>query len=87
MHEATLMRNLMRGIREIAKAEGARRVTGVSVRLGALSHISAEHFGEHFAQASMGTLAEGAELAVTISDDPQDANAQEVLLETVEVEI
>ena len=52
----------MRRIDEIAKAERARRIVGVSVRLGALSHMSAEHFCEHFERASDGTLAEGARL-------------------------
>lgn len=87
MHEATLMANLMRQIARVAKAERARRVTGVSVWLGALTHILAEHFTEHFERAAAGTLAEGAKLDVAISDDVQDADAQDILLESVEVEI
>jgi hydrogenase nickel incorporation protein HypA/HybF len=87
MHEATLMDDLMHRIAKIAEAEQARRVTGVSVRLGALSHFSAEHFAEHFERASNGTIAEGARLEVSVSDDMQDADAQEVVLESVEVEV
>lgn len=86
MHEAALMTNLMRQIADIAKGEHARRVTRVSVWLGALSHFSTEHFGEHFEHASGGTLAEGARLNVTVSDDLRDADAQEVVLKSVEVE-
>ena len=86
MHEATLMAGLMRRIAAIAKAELAGRITGVSVRLGALSHISAEHFAEHFEHASRGTVAEGARLTVKVSDDMHDVNAQDILLEDVEVE-
>lgn len=86
MHEAKLMTNLMRQITDIAKQERARRVSGVSVWLGALSHFSAEHFAEHFKDASDGTLAEGARLDLTVSDDLQDADAQEVVLRSVEVE-
>lgn len=87
MHEASLMENLMQRIGEIAEAEHARRVTGVSVWLGALSHFSEEHFAEHFERASNGTIAAGARLNVVVSDDTQDADAQEVLLESVEVEV
>lgn len=87
MHEATLIANLMRQIARVAKAERARRVTSVSVWLGALTHISAEHFTRHFERAAAGTLAEGAKLDVAISDDVQDADAQDILLESVEVEI
>jgi Zn finger protein HypA/HybF involved in hydrogenase expression len=34
MHEASLIVNLMRRIDDIAKAEGARRIAGVSAWLG-----------------------------------------------------
>lgn len=87
MHEATLMTKLMRQIVEVAKAQHAQRVTGVSIWLGALSHFSAEHFAEHFKHASDGTLAEGARLDMTVSDDTQDPDAQGVLLESVEVQV
>jgi hydrogenase nickel incorporation protein HypA/HybF len=81
------MENLMRRIAEIAEAEQARRVIGISIRLGALSHFSALHFAEHFERASNGTIAEGARLNVVESDDTQDADAQEVVLKSVEVEL
>ena len=87
MHEASLMTNLMHHIDEVAKAEGARRVVGVSVWLGALSHMSPAHFTEHFAHAAAGTIAEGARLDVTTSNDPQHASAQDLILENVEVEV
>ena len=59
MHEAGLMKALMRRIGEIADQQGAGRVLGVSVWLGALSHMSPEHFAEHFEEAS-GSLAKRA---------------------------
>jgi hydrogenase nickel incorporation protein HypA/HybF len=86
MHEASLVSGLMQRIGDIAAAEGARRITGVSVWLGALSHLSAEHFAEHFNQAASGTLAEGALLHVTLSEDERHEHAQDVLLESVEVD-
>jgi hydrogenase nickel incorporation protein HypA/HybF len=86
MHEASLMANLMRRIDDIAKAERARRVASVSVWLGALSHMSVEHFTEHFKQAAAGTIAEGARLDISVSDDPRNDKAQELLLQSVEVE-
>jgi hydrogenase nickel incorporation protein HypA/HybF len=86
MHEAMLMTGLMRRIAEIATEEGARRVSAVAVRLGALSHISAEHFAEHFRHPSDGTIAAGARLEVTVSTDAQRADAAEIRIESVEVE-
>jgi hydrogenase maturation protease len=86
MHEASLMINLMRQIHEIAAAEGASRVVGIKVWCGALSHMSRAHFAEHFAQAAAGTLAEGAALDVTVSEDLTDPRAQDIVLESVDVE-
>jgi len=86
MHEATLMKGLMRRIEEIARDQEAVRVVSVSVWLGALSHMSPGHFAEHFEEAAVGTIAAGASLSATASDDVHHANAQDVLLESIEVE-
>ena len=58
MHERALMTDLMREIEVVARADGATRVTRVSVRLGALSHFTEEHFREHFDDAALGERAE-----------------------------
>lgn len=87
MHEASLMTGLIRQIEDVARSENAKRVVGLSVWLGALSHMSPAHFTEHFEQVSGGTIAEGARVDMTVSDDTNHANAQDILLESVEVEI
>jgi hydrogenase nickel incorporation protein HypA/HybF len=86
MHERGLILNLLRQVDEIASAEGARKVTRVAVWLGALSHMSPGHLREHFNQDAAGSIAEGAALDCTASDDIADPNATSVLLESVEVE-
>jgi hydrogenase nickel incorporation protein HypA/HybF len=86
MHEASLMKGLMQKIGEVAATEGASGVVAVEVCLGALTHMSAAHFAEHFAQASAGTMAEGARLDVTVSEDTAHPNAQDILLVSVEVQ-
>jgi hydrogenase nickel incorporation protein HypA/HybF len=87
MHERALMTDLMREIEGVARADGATRVTRVSVRLGALSHFTEEHFREHFVDASRGTLAEGATVEALVADDLDDPRAAGVVLESVEVEV
>ncbi len=87
MHETGMVSALVRRIQEAAAAEGAQRVVGVSVWLGALCHMSPEHFAEHFEQAAAGTPAAGARLDVTASDDASHPEAQNVLLESIEVEV
>jgi hydrogenase nickel incorporation protein HypA/HybF len=86
MHEMSLMNDLMAKIQDVARSEGASRVSGVRVTLGAYAHISAEHFREHFKQGARGTLAEGARLDVRESDDTKDPRAQEIVLESIDVE-
>lgn len=86
MHEASLMKGLMRRIDALAEAEKARRVSAVSVWLGALSHMSAAHFREHFDEAASGSVARDARLEIEVSDDIDDPNATEVVLRSIEVE-
>jgi hydrogenase nickel incorporation protein HypA/HybF len=86
MHDTAVMRDLMREILRAAEAEHARAVTGVSVWLGALSHMTPGHFAEHFEQAAAGTIAEGAKIETTTSADVHDPHAAGVLLRGIEVE-
>ncbi|KAA0230849.1 hydrogenase maturation nickel metallochaperone HypA [candidate division KSB1 bacterium] len=86
MHEFSLMADLMRKIESVARVPHARRVLGVKVKLGALSHMSPDHFREHFVHASRGTIAENAHLDIEVSNDFTDSHAQEIILESVEVD-
>jgi hydrogenase nickel incorporation protein HypA/HybF len=81
------MTDLMRKIDEIAREDGAERITRISVRLGALSHFTPEHFREHFVDAARGTLAEGAEVDARLDPDIDAPDADGVVLESVEIEV
>ena len=86
MHEMSLMADLMRKIDRLAR-ENDSRITTVRVRLGALSHISASHFREHFKKTARGGPAAAATLIVTESADEHAADAQDIVLESVDVEV
>jgi hydrogenase nickel incorporation protein HypA/HybF len=86
VHEASLMRNLMGQILALARERRAARVVGLTVRLGALSHLSPEHFCTHFEEAARGTIAEGALLETIVETDIRAACAADVLLEAIEIE-
>ena len=86
MHEFSLINDLMRKINGIVSEQGARRVTSVKVTLGALSHISSYHFCEHFNAAAKGTIAEGARLEIEMLLDEHDRHAQDILLDSIELE-
>jgi hydrogenase nickel incorporation protein HypA/HybF len=85
MHEASLMRDLMRKVLDVAARQGASRVVSLTVRLGALSHMDAAHFKEHFDHAAAGTIAEGAAIHASVETDIQSPTAADVMLESVEV--
>jgi hydrogenase nickel incorporation protein HypA/HybF len=74
-------------LESLARDENATRIKRVRIRLGALSHFLAEHFREHFEQASRGTVAEKAELEIEVSMDLSDPRAQDVVLESFDVEV
>jgi hydrogenase nickel incorporation protein HypA/HybF len=85
MHEAGLIRDLLVKIGQLAEQESAQAVTRVSVWLGALSHISADHFREHFENETGGSIAENAELEIETSDDIDHPQAQDILLRSIEI--
>jgi hydrogenase nickel incorporation protein HypA/HybF len=86
VHEFSLINDLIRKIELIAREQGAQRVAGLRVKLGALSHVSADHFREHFEAAATGTIAEGARLEIEMVTEEYDPHAQDILLDSVEVE-
>lgn len=86
MHERALLTDLIREIEEAAHEEAATRVVAINVHVGPLSHMTPEHFVEHFVDAAHGTIAEGVICNVgTI--DPHDPLAQSIVLESVELEV
>lgn len=85
MHEHSLMNNLMSKILELAEKAQTDQITKVSVKLGALSHMSAEHFKEHFDIAAKGTIAEHAIIDAEEAQDIYDPHAQTILLKSIDV--
>ena len=87
MHERSLLDALMRKVATEVLQAGALRARALTLRLGALSHFSPQHFREHFQEASRGTVAEGAALTLEEATDPADPDAQGVLLVSIELEL
>jgi hydrogenase nickel incorporation protein HypA/HybF len=86
MHETALVRDVVRRIEDLAQATGARRITGAKIWIGALSHLSAEHFREHYALEAQRSVAAGAILTIVASTDLDHPDAQHVRLESVDLD-
>lgn len=86
MHEASLINDFMKRLQQLAVNEQTGHITRINVWLGALSHMSASHFTDHFKLAAKGTAAEHAILNITRSDNIKHPDAQHIILESVEFE-
>jgi hydrogenase nickel incorporation protein HypA/HybF len=86
MHEQSLINALIKKIISLAEKEQAKKVTKVSVKLGALSHMSVSHFKEHYDIAAKGTIAEHAIIDAEESTDIYDPHAQVVILKSIDVQ-
>lgn len=85
MHEHSLMNDLFSKIETIAKNENASSISKVHVKIGALSHISASHFKEHFDEFRLSSIAKEAELIITQDDNIHDPKAQDITLISIDV--
>ncbi len=86
MHEISLIKNLLEKLNSIAEENKGSLITEVSIKLGALSHISEEHFKEHYLEWIKGNPAENAVLKIETSGDYKDPMAQDIVLESVVLE-
>ena len=87
MHETGLVRDLVRRVEQAARDAGARRVVGVTVRLGALCMFSPAHFRAHFVEEVRGTMADGATLAIETAQDVADPHAQDVMIRAIDLDL
>jgi hydrogenase nickel incorporation protein HypA/HybF len=87
MHETGIVRDVVHRLEAAARDAGAERVCSVDVWLGALSQFSPGHFKEHFSDESRGTVAQGAALHIVASEELSHPNAQDVMIQSVELEI
>jgi hydrogenase nickel incorporation protein HypA/HybF len=85
MHEAGILRNIIKKVVEVGAREKSSKIKSLTIRLGALSHFTPEHFREHFAYDSRGTIAENVQLNIIENLDKADPMAHEVILESIEL--
>jgi Zn finger protein HypA/HybF involved in hydrogenase expression len=90
MHEASLVRDLVRQVEAVAIAEGAVKVTGLTVRAAENSHVDQDHLQMHLDAAARGTLLEGARVTLerteTSEDDVTDPYGLDLYLVSIDVE-
>lgn len=85
MHEMHLMKNIIQKLEQVSRAHQAEKVVSLKVWLGALSHLTPEHFLEHFEYESKNTHVEGALVSFEISNDVEHPDSMEVKILEVEI--
>ena len=86
MHDRAVMDDLLREIAVVVQREGATRVRRLRVTLGALAHMTPEHFREHLKDAAPGTPVEGAEVECDCDTNVDAPGAQGIRLRSLELE-
>jgi hydrogenase nickel incorporation protein HypA/HybF len=86
MHEEAMLHDLVRKAGEVARREGATRVTRVRLWVGARSHFTGPELGDHWAHVAKGTVVSGAKVEIETSSDPNDPNAEQVILRSLDVD-
>ncbi|MCS6768640.1 MAG: hydrogenase maturation nickel metallochaperone HypA [Candidatus Nitrosocaldus sp.] len=86
MHELALIRDIIARLEAIAAENSARRISRIRLRVGALSHISPDAFREQFKMMAGGrSVLDGTTIEIYVADE-MDEHAQDVLLESVDIE-
>ena len=83
MHESRLASDIVREVCRVARDHRAGNVETVRIEIGALSHVTPDGFASHFDDAAIGTVAEGAHLDITKSDDAAALDALDVRLVSI----
>jgi hydrogenase nickel incorporation protein HypA/HybF len=80
MHESKLVGDILSAIERVAQANNAGSVDVVRIEIGALSHVTPDGFTGQFEVASHGTVAQGAVVDITKSEDQNAPDALDVRL-------
>lgn len=86
MHESSLVPGLVAAGVAAVESTGATSARRVVIRVGALSPMSPCHLADQLPGAMEGTVLEGAVVVVAASRDFKDANALDVVLESVDID-
>jgi len=86
MHEESMLRDLVRKAEEVARKEGAVRVTRVHLWVGARSHLGGPELRDRWAHAVAGTTLSGSEVEFETSSDRGDPRAENVILRSLDVD-
>jgi hydrogenase nickel incorporation protein HypA/HybF len=81
-----MIRDVVRKAEEVAHRERAARVTRIRLWVGARSHLTGPELKDRWAHAVTGTVLAGAPVEIETSRDPNDPNAERLVLRSLDVD-
>ena len=85
MHEAKLVRDLVREVDSVARQNSSDRVEVVRIEIGASSHVTKETLAGQFEVFSQGSPAEGALLDISQATDRTASDAFDIRIVSIVV--
>lgn len=85
MHEARLVRDLIREATRVAEAEGAARVESIHIEIGGASHVTPDSLTGQFELLSSDTPLEHSRLIVERPTDPAGRTSHDIRLVSIEI--
>ena len=86
MHEEAMLKDVIRKAEEVARQEGATRVTRVRLWVGARSHLGGPELRARWMAAVRSSPLSEAEVEIETSRDPTDPNAEGVVLRSLDMD-
>ena len=86
MHEEAMLHDVVRKAVEVARREGASRVTRVRLWVGARSHLGGPELKDRWVHAVTGTPLSGAQVEIEVSRDEAHPNAESIVLESIDLD-
>lgn len=83
MHESRIVTDILSAIEKAAEANDVQHVEAARIEIGALSHVTPEGFAGHFTLVAEGTVADGARLDISKSDDSDAPGALDIRLVSI----
>lgn len=87
MHEHSYVNHLVQRIDTLMRENAMSRITGLTVRVGALSLFSPEHIQAHLEQAMLDRMSDNVDVRIVVDSDTESAEALEAVIETIEFEV
>lgn len=83
MHESRIVTDILSAIEKAAEANDVQHVEAARIEIGALSHVTPDGFAGHFTLVAEGTVAHGARLDISKSDDRDAPDALDIRLVSI----